>query len=223
MMIDRAARGAHSLDAHGAMPERPWQVLLIGGTSGVGKTSVAREVARHFDMPLSQVDGYRLMLERTTSPDAFPALHAYRSRPATHPGDAPALCTAWAEVAHEVSRALEIVVAFHAATGAPLVLEGDTLLPRLATARVLAGVPVVRQIRAVFLHEPGEARLAARLATRGRGYQLLTADARRCELLRNMAYGRWLASEAARAGCAVVEPEDGVVATAERIVSLLSR
>jgi len=211
---------------------RDWQVLLIGGASGTGKTAVASEVARAFDISVAQVDGYRLMLERVTSAECFPALHGYtRSAPSdagqpTLDGDE--LCARWIDVAHEVSRALEIVLAFHAATEAAVVLEGDTLLPRLASSRMLAGVPVFNRVRAVFLHEPDEARLRARLEHRGRGYQLLSPEAQARELTRNMAYGRWLAEQATAEHCPVIVPSHGdhvggnIAATAARVVAQLS-
>jgi 2-phosphoglycerate kinase len=211
--------------SHRSPLQRDWQVLLVGGASGVGKTTVARELARRFDVPLSQVDGYRLMLERSTRPDAFPALHRYRSDGMTiHDPDE--LCAQWIEVAREVSGALEIVVAFHAATEAPIVLEGDTILPVLAAARVLAGVPVIGQLRSVFLYEPIRERLGAQLAARGRGYQFLSADARERELHRNMAFGQWLLGETQRHGCPTLMPSDGpngVAATADRVIDLLNQ
>jgi 2-phosphoglycerate kinase len=206
------------------VPSRDWQVLLVGGASGVGKTSVARELARRFDVSLSQVDGYRLMLERSTVAENFPAIHGYRSPAGAPPEDPEELCARWINVAHEVSRALEIVVAFHAATMAAVVLEGDTILPALGVSRVLAGVPVVRRVRSVFLHEPNESRLGARLAARDRGYQLLSAADQRRELRRNMAYGEWLAGEAERHGCPVIVPidgPDGVGATTDRVMERL--
>ncbi len=205
---------------------RDWQVLLIGGASGVGKTSVAEAVARRLGVSLSQADSYRLMLERTTTADAFPALHrrsAAGGRPRA-PETQPA--AEWAEVAREVSGALEVVVAFHAATRAAMILEGDTLLPALASARVLAGVPTLRRVRAVFLHEPSASRLRARLVARGRGYDMLSAAEQECQLRRTMEYGDWLAAEAVAHRCPVLVPSDGpngVSDTAARLVALVTR
>lgn len=214
-------RQPHDTTSH---TQREWQVLLLGGASGVGKTAIARTVARRLDLALSQVDGYRLMLERSTTADAHPAIHGYRVG-SSDTIEGQELCDRWIGVAKEVSRALEIVVAFHAATKAATLFEGDTITPALAASRVLAGVPVLRRVRSVFLHEPDEARLAARLETRGRGYQLLSPAARRREVHRNMAYSQWLADEAERHGCPVLIPSDGpdaIDATAARVVHLLT-
>src|SRR3954470_1525925 len=63
-----------SLERVQEMP-REWEVLLLCGASGVGKTSVSRAIARAFDTSLAQADSFRVMLERTTAATSFPALH----------------------------------------------------------------------------------------------------------------------------------------------------
>ena len=46
-------------------PERYWITLLIGGPSGVGKTSVAKQLGRRFETSWLQVDDLRLALQRS--------------------------------------------------------------------------------------------------------------------------------------------------------------
>ncbi len=46
---------------------RPWQVLLIGGASGSGKTSVSYRVADHFKVGIIEVDDFQIILERMTT------------------------------------------------------------------------------------------------------------------------------------------------------------
>ena len=50
-----------------------WRVLLIGGNSGSGKTSVARQLGLHFGVPWAQVDDFRLVMQRSTIPTDRPA------------------------------------------------------------------------------------------------------------------------------------------------------
>ena len=37
----------------------PWQVLLFGGASGVGKTSVSYRLAQHFGVGITEVDDFQ--------------------------------------------------------------------------------------------------------------------------------------------------------------------
>ena len=43
----------------------PWYVLLVGGPSGVGKTTVAAQLARRLDVAWLMVDDLRLALQRS--------------------------------------------------------------------------------------------------------------------------------------------------------------
>ncbi len=85
-----------------------------------------------------------------------PALHLFRDAQAVAQLSPEELCARWIDAAQVVSRALEIVVAFHVAAAAPLILEGDAILPTLAAQRVILGVPVAGRVRSVFLVEPDE-------------------------------------------------------------------
>lgn len=49
--------------------QRPWQVLLLGGASGVGKTSVSYRLAQHYGVGLTEVDDFQVVLEGMTTPD----------------------------------------------------------------------------------------------------------------------------------------------------------
>jgi predicted kinase len=44
--------------------ETTWKVLLIGGSSGVGKSSIARHLGIRFGTPWMQIDDLRLALQR---------------------------------------------------------------------------------------------------------------------------------------------------------------
>jgi uridine kinase len=44
-------------------------VLLIGGASGSGKTSVSYRLAHHFNVGITEVDDFQVILERMTTPE----------------------------------------------------------------------------------------------------------------------------------------------------------
>ena len=65
------------------MTEQPnWDVLLIGGHSTSGKSTVGRQLGRRFAVPVSQVDDYRLILQRATNPGQVKGLHFFSQDPA---------------------------------------------------------------------------------------------------------------------------------------------
>jgi hypothetical protein len=62
--------------------------------------------------------------------------------------------------------ALEAMIASHLESGAPLVVEGDFLLPALAVQPAYQGMAAGGQVRAIFLYEDEEAQLRRNFATR---------------------------------------------------------
>jgi 2-phosphoglycerate kinase len=191
-------------------------VFLLGGSSGTGKTSVASALAREYGVPHALADGYRLALARATTAATHPALHPAR---ATAPADltAAALCAQWRRAAAAVSQALEVTVAFHAATDAAMLLEGDVLLPSLMATGAPAGVPVGARVRGAVLWEPAREQIEARMRARARGFVTLSAAQQRREVERSWLYGSWLRDEAAGRGVPVVEVGPTLADTVRRV------
>ncbi len=176
-------------------PPRAWEVLLLGGPSGVGKTSVSYPLAHHFGVGITEIDDFQVVLETLTTPREQPVLHFFRTHPDPASLTPKQLLEQTLKVAEVMAPALEAVVANHLETRTPVVLEGDFLLPTLAARADFAGQPNAGRVRAVFLHEQDEGQLVANFSARepGSGVQ---AGRARVSLL----YGRYLREEAERLG-----------------------
>jgi 2-phosphoglycerate kinase len=196
---------------------RTWQVLLIGGASGVGKTSVSYRLAAHFGVGITEVDDFQVVLQRMTSPAEQPILHYER----THAEAA----SRWGEddrLAHmlrlsaAMAPAIELVIANHIESRAPIVLEGDFLLPELAVRPAYAGVPGEGEVRGLFLYEEDEAQLARNyLAREG------TAQPRRARA--SWRHSEWLRGECARLGVAALPARPWDTALARCIAAIDGR
>jgi 2-phosphoglycerate kinase len=127
----------------------PWIVTLVCGASGVGKTSVAEPLARRYGVPLTAADDIVTALAAMTTPEQSPVLHYWDTHPEAAswaPGQIADLHLAVSETLRPGFRA---VIADHVEFGAPVVLEGDYLLPDLAAG--FGG-----EVRCVVLQEEGE-------------------------------------------------------------------
>ena len=122
--------------------KRTWDVLLLGGASGVGKTRVGYRLARHFGAGLIEVDDINGVLKRMTTPEQYPALHYFRVHAAEEPRmDDEQIVAGVLGIGEVLSDALEIVIRNHLDARTPVVVEGDFLLPSLAFRPTYDGVP----------------------------------------------------------------------------------
>jgi 2-phosphoglycerate kinase len=175
-----------------------WKVLLIGGSSGAGKTIVAKHVAQHFGLPWLQVDDFRLVLQRATTPAQHPALHFFVVTQNVWRTPPEVLCQHLIEVGRVVSQAIEVAIANHVATNAPVVLEGDGILPSMAAQHIFADLDVGHWVRSVFLYEPEEEALFKSMSERERGFSYLSIKEQQTQARMSWLYGQWLCQEAQR-------------------------
>ncbi len=191
-------------------PPRDWQVLLIGGASGVGKTMVSYRLAQHYGIGITEVDDFQVVLERMTSAAQYPTLHFWRTQPeAARAMDEEQHLQFFISYARVMSQALELVIANHIASRAPIVLEGDFILPELAVLTRYDDIIAAGQVRALFIYEPDEAQIAANYRAREGEEQPRRAHA-------SWRNSEWLRAEAARLGLPVLpaRPWDTVFARA---------
>jgi 2-phosphoglycerate kinase len=174
--------------------ERGWDVLLIGGASGVGKTHVSYPLARHFGVGITEIDDFHVILERMTTPEQQPALHSFRTDP-----EAFFALDEEGKLAHAIAYAtamvepLTYVIANHLDGGAPVVLEGDFLLPSLAVAADYDGIPAAGRVRAFILYEEDEAQI-------DRNYLAREGEPQGVRVRASWRYSEWLRQEAERLG-----------------------
>lgn len=179
---------------------REWDVLLLGGPAGTGKSSISRSLARRFGAGVTEVDDLVLFHRTLTTPSERPLLHFWDTDPRAATLTAEQIVEHTVEVARYLLPGVAAVIADHLEFRTPVVLEGDFLLPQSVSdsASLLGGRDAVR---GVFLVEPDEAQIVANLLSRERqaGPQELRARV-------SWLYGRWLTEEAERRGLPVVPP-----------------
>jgi len=61
--------------------ERTWDILIIGGASGSGKTSISRPLSRLYGVDLVRVDDFQTLLEAIITPEMIPTLHYWKIEP----------------------------------------------------------------------------------------------------------------------------------------------
>ena len=179
-------------------------VLFIGGHSSSGKTTAAKRIGLSLGVPWMMVDDLRLAFQRARArlPRGTDALY-FDMKPDFWRQQPEEQCKAVIAVGEALSAPLEVVIENHVDESAPIVIEGDGILPSL-----LSRPPVLERatrVRSAFLVEPDESAILANIIERGKTF------GRTEKQLRNQArakwlHGQWLASEAAHYDLLVVEP-----------------
>jgi 2-phosphoglycerate kinase len=166
-------------------------VLLIGGASGTGKTRLSYPLARHFGVPLVEVDDIVEALLVMTTPDQQPALHHWATHPEAAQLPPEAILQIHLAVTEALGPALAAVVANHLETDTPVIVEGDYLTPAFAAREQFGEASANGRVLSLFLDERDEDQLVENFSGREPGDGEQRARARVSAL-----YGEWLAEEA---------------------------
>ncbi len=194
------------------MRDTVWTVLLIGGSSGVGKTGAARRIGHRCGVSVLHVDDLRLAFQhsRATLPDVgdTQALYFFWNNPDVWRQPPDSGRDGLIAVGHALSPAIEIAAVNHLVQieMGPLVIEGDNIVPALIARPLLHEYATDARVRAVFLVEPDEEVLLANIVARSRVVAGQTDAERRTEARAKWLYGQWLATEARHFGLPVLEP-----------------
>src|SRR5687768_10019075 len=107
-----------------------WKVLLVGGSSGVGKTVVAGELAHHLSLSLLLLDDVRLALQQATSDETNPELHVFLKYQKEQWRISGSICADWITLGKAMAKPLNAIFSHHISVpdvGA-IIIEGDGIL-----------------------------------------------------------------------------------------------
>lgn len=173
----------------------PWDVLLVGGAAGTGKTNISYHLARYFDIGITEIDDIHTALATLTTPEQQPILHYWETQPDAVTMSAKEILELHISVARVLQPALKAVIANHIEEKTPVVLEGDYLLPELLDSATFDA----NRVRAVFLYEPDEGQIVQNFLLREPEEGEQTGRARVSWL-----FGKWLKEACERCGVAAL-------------------
>lgn len=187
-----------------------WTVLLIGGVSGTGKSTVAERMAQSLGISWFQVDDLRLALQRSQVqlPTHTEALYFFANideKPDIWKQDPEVLRDALISIADLLSPGLEAIIENHVDQQQPVIIEGDGIAPSLLARPRLQRHVAEKRIRSVFLFERDEESLFSNMINRGRGISHLHESDLRAEAHAKMLFGEWIIEEGTHYNLPVLE------------------
>lgn len=182
-------------------PDLPWKVLLIGGSSGTGKTVVARQLAKQLSVSLLLLDDVRLALQQATNAQTHPDLHVFLRYPIEGWRNSDSIVADWIKVGNAMAEPLQAIIHHHRIVPGvgPLIIEGDGILPNTVSPFTQS-----KEVCSVFLIETDEKQLLENLRSRGRGFEEWGRLEQGSFAHASWRYGQWLAREAQALGLTVL-------------------
>lgn len=166
-------------------------IILIGGASCVGKSSVSYAISQKIGIGVTEVDDFQVILEEMTNEKDYPILHYWKN----HFDEAIKLqenkkVEIMIDYANIMSIALEKVIENHLETERPLLLDGDFITPDLAARKNYGKQLRDHKVKSVFIVETEEEQIQKNLFNREGFYQNDRART-------NWLYNEWLKEQTA--------------------------
>ncbi|MET8543046.1 AAA family ATPase [Kitasatospora sp. NPDC004799] len=146
--------------------ESPWDVLLIGGASGLGKSRAAALLSARHGAFVVEFDDVVAALQAATTPAGHPGLHHFTTAPDPGALSPERVLELQIATARALDDALLGVVRNRLTVDVPAIVEGDYLTPAAAARAAAEAAGQGRRVRAVFLHEDDPQRIGANYADR---------------------------------------------------------
>ncbi|MBX3052388.1 MAG: hypothetical protein KF753_12970 [Caldilineaceae bacterium] len=189
-----------------------WQVLLIGGGSATGKSTVAQSLVKKIGISHLLVDDLRIAVQAVTTPAQMPALHYFLTVEDATALSAEAFTDGLIGVGQALIPALREVISHHVAVPAVgrVIVEGDGILPEFVNNLALADVngralmDVETKVRAVFIYEEEEEQLLGNFTARSRGSEHAPSTEQRRYVHSIWQFGQRVKADAERFGQPVV-------------------
>ena len=173
--------------------DRNWTVLFIGGASGMGKSSVAYELARFYKVNVVEADDICQAVEAMTTKALLPAIHYWSSGINWMDIGVSGNVKWLIDVSKELIPAIKAIVDNHIESGVPVIIEGDFIHPEFT---VSFDNP---KVKSVYINEPDKNQILQNyLAREGGELQHFRADI-------SIEYGAWLVNTCEKLGIKVIE------------------
>jgi 2-phosphoglycerate kinase len=212
---------------HHQEPDRPL-IVLLGGTSGVGKSSIALEVARRLGIGRAvSTDSIRQMMRLMLSPELVPAIHgsSYDAWTRLPPiGERmPTVLEGFQAQAAAVSVGVRAMLERAIEESSHLVIDGVSIVPGLTGARAFSGQA---HVICLMIASLDESELRARFVGRASGQSRRPADRYLENLDGILEIQRHLIAVAHEQGVPVIDNrrfDDSVRAVLDRVMEHLER
>ncbi|GED70740.1 hypothetical protein BRE01_44420 [Brevibacillus reuszeri] len=189
--------------------DRNWTVLFIGGASGIGKSSIAYEIARFYGVNVLEVDDVHLSVKTVTTKEHFPAIHYYDSGINWQDVGIEGNVKWLIDVSKEMAPVLKELANRHIEDKLPIIIEGDFIYPEFT---VSFDNP---EVKSIFVQESAKNQILQNYLSREGG----ELQQYRSEI--SISYGDWIADTCRQNGIELIESRPWNTALSRAVKCLL--
>jgi 2-phosphoglycerate kinase len=179
-------------------------IVLLGGSSAIGKTVSAAAIARRLGLQHARLDDLWIMSRSLLTPAERPTLHAFADIHTVLLDPIQELQSKLRDIAATLSPAIEVMIAMHLSRSQGAVLDGVWIEPTLAAQSKFDGVEARGRVRSVFVHESDEHAIVETMHSRG-DFMKYTEPEQRCLAELSLVYGQAIRREAEELRLPVVQ------------------
>ena len=173
--------------------DRNWTVLLIGGPSGTGKSSIAYQIAQHYGVNVLEVDDIHLSVEAVTTKEQYPTIHYWSTGVNWMDIGVEGNVNWLIDVSKEMMPVLKALVNRHLEDKLPIIIEGDFIHPEITK---ILDCP---EVKTIFVTEENLDQIVQNYQLREGG------DLQHYRAEISIAYGKWIKSYCNQNGITMLE------------------
>ena len=113
--------------------ERNWTVLLVGGPSGTGKSTISYRIAEYYGVNVLEIDDVHIAVKMSSTEKDYPAVHYWDTGVDWMDIGVLENVNWLTNVSKEMMPVLKEIVDRHMEDELPIIIEGDFIHPELAT------------------------------------------------------------------------------------------
>ena len=111
--------------------KRNWTVLIIGGASGTGKSSIAYQLGEHYCVNVIEIDDIHQVMKKITSIEKFPAIHYWKTGVNWKEIGIDGNLNWLRNVSMEIFIGVKAIIDRHVIDNVPIIIEGDFIIPQI--------------------------------------------------------------------------------------------
>ena len=172
---------------------RDWTVLFIGGASGTGKSTLAYELSKYFEINVLEVDDIGQALKAMTTKDILPVIHYWNTGINWKDIGVNGNLKWLIDVSKEMIPGIKAIVDRHIEDRVPVIIEGDFIFPEFTLSFKRS------EVKCIYLLESDKNQILQNyLAREGGELQNYRADI-------SILYGNWIKNICIKNGINYIE------------------